>query len=135
MWRLATLFVVLSLALLGTLMIPKAGSGDIGQRPAWHEASAQKLRGKSVIVGLTYLDAAGTLDHREQLHGRITKVDRLNGIEVTLEGARAGQTYWLPPQSDHFEPAARGSYRLRSTGEEVIDPDFISNWTITKPSR
>ena len=41
------------------------------------------------------------------------------------------ETYTLPPDLRNYEPAAPGEYRLRSTGEVVADPDFISNWTIT----
>jgi hypothetical protein len=31
-----------------------------------------------------------------------------------------------------YEQASPGEYRLRSTSEVVIDPDFITTWTVTQ---
>ena len=135
MWRLLSAFAVLCLVLAGSLLVASSGWVFNGDRPAWHGASEQKFVGKTVIIGLTFLDAAGVLDHREQLHGRIRSADSRKGFEVALEGKRAGETYWLPPDSTAFERARPGVYRLKGTGEDVIDPDFIGAWTVTKPTR
>jgi hypothetical protein len=32
-----------------------------------------------------------------------------------------------------FQPAPPGEYRLKSTGEIVVDPDLLSTWTIRRP--
>lgn len=50
-----------------------------------------------------------------------------------LEGPKFGSAYWLPPDVRPFTVAARGEYRLRSTGEVVVDPDLTATWVVTKP--
>lgn len=135
MRRLAAIFGVLCLALAGSLLASGRGRVFNGDHPLWHGASEQTFVGKTVIIGLTYRNAAGVLDHREQLHGRITAADSRKGFEVTLDGKRSGETYWLPPESGRLEKARPGVYRLKTTGEVVTDPDLISTWTVTKPAR
>ena len=64
-------------------------------------------------------------------HGRIALVDPDDGIRVVLSD---GEVLTLPPDLDAFRAAAPGIYRLRSTGEEVVDPDFTTVWTIREPA-
>ena len=52
------------------------------------------------------------------------------GIVIRLAD---GSTYRLPPDLRGIKQASPGTYRLRSTGEEVHDPDFFYTWTITRP--
>jgi hypothetical protein len=99
-------------------------------RPDWDQAFADHLLGKTVLVGLTYVNDADEVIRQVQMHGVVGLTDAGSGVRLDLQGAKSGQTYWLPPQVDNFEPAASGVYRLRETGEEVVDPDFISTWTI-----
>lgn len=101
-------------------------------RPDFDEARAQALLGKSVLIGLTYLDHDGWILEQRQLHGTIVSFHRTRGFGIRLAGKRSGETYTLPPDTRAFEEANPGEYRLRSTGEIVVDPDFISTWTITK---
>jgi hypothetical protein len=105
----------------------------VGEAPKWDEDGARALFGTRVIIGVTTLYANGELHSQTQMHGRITIADAERGICVALEGKRAGEIYWLPPQIESFEPAKPGEYRLRSTGELIVDPDYTSSWTITKP--
>lgn len=102
-------------------------------RPDWDPAFADALLGKTVLVGLTYVNDADQVTRQVQMHGVIGLADAESGVRLDLKGVKAGQTYWLPPQVDNFEPASPGVYRLRETGEEVVDPDFISTWTIHAP--
>ena len=88
------------------------------------------LVGKSVLVGITRIDAAGTFLEKGECHGRITSVDGSDGIKVTLSD---GEVLTLPPDPDSFREAKPGIYRLRSTGEEVVDPDLTTVWTIREP--
>lgn len=101
-------------------------------RPAWDEASAEKLLGATVLVGLTVNDASG--ERLEQFFGTVMSADAEDGVMLRLEGSRAGEAYTLPPDLRAFFPAPRGSYRLRQTGEVVVDPDYTTTWTITPPS-
>ena len=100
---------------------------------SWDEA-ARDWPGLIVLVGLTYLKSDESFDRQEQFYGQIVGVDENAGIELDLSGQWAGERYWLPPQLEAFEIAAKGDYKLRSTGELVRDPDLISTWTIKVPA-
>ncbi len=98
------------------------------------ESAEREWMGAVVLVGLTYVDPAGQLVRREQLHGQIVAVSPETGIELDLSGKRTGERYWLPPQLNAFQKAPPGDYRLTETGELVRDPDLLSNWTVQAPS-
>ncbi len=106
-----------------------AGDGD----QARDAALAQTLVGKTVLIGITYVDASGSPLSLKEFHGVIAEVDPKQGIRVELAGKSAGQTYWLPPDTRSLRPAAPGEYRAKSTGEIVIDPDFTTAWTSQMP--
>jgi hypothetical protein len=131
-WRMAVFLLAGGLFLVVALLLATRDWMPDG-RPRWDEGAAQALVGKTVIIGLTYVDAEGAVDRREQLHGQIVSADSEKGFAVELRGKRAGETYWMPPQPDNVHPAPPGTYRLRSTGEEIVDPDLVSNWIISKP--
>jgi hypothetical protein len=88
------------------------------------------LVGKYVLVGMTRLDADGELLEKGEVHGRIVSVDPDAGIKVTLAD---GEILTLPPDPDSFRDAKPGIYRLRSTGEEIVDPDLTTVWTVREP--
>jgi hypothetical protein len=100
----------------------------------WDDKIAETVVGKTVLIGLTRSAHGETPVRYEQLHGVIESADRNRGFRVALEGKRTGEDYWLPPQTTNFIAAEPGVYRLRSTGEEVENPDYISNWTIDAPT-
>lgn len=66
---------------------------------------ASDLVGKTVLVGLTYLNEAGEVDHREQLRGTFTWADE-EMVRIELSD---GEEFTLPPDLDVFEPAAPAS--------------------------
>jgi hypothetical protein len=101
------------------------------ERPPWDDARARAMIGSHVLVGLTRTSAKG--ETREQMFGTVRSVDPSTGFEIALDGSRKGQTYWLPPQFDVFKTAEPGSYRLRSTGEVVENPDYLASWTVEPP--
>lgn len=100
--------------------------------PAWDVQRAESLDGATVLVGITFVSPEG--DEQSQFYGTVMDVSPVDGITLRLEGQRSGETYTLPPDLDAFEPAAPGEYRLRSTGEVLIDPDFTTSWTINAPA-
>jgi hypothetical protein len=112
-------------------LIPNRPSED--SRPPWDSALALSLVAKRVLIGLTYCDHDDRLIEQKQLHGTIIKADADKGFAVRLEGQREGELYWIPPDLRAFQDAPPGEYRLRSTGEIVVDPDLISNWVINRP--
>ena len=88
--------------------------------------------GKYIIVGLTTLDHAGELIQQEQFHGVIESASP-DGIQIALRGVRAGETWNMPPVLSAIRLADPGVYKLRSTGEEITNPDLQSTWILTKP--
>ena len=103
----------------------------IESRPTWDDARAEKLHGSTVLVGVTYNEPEG--QRLEQFYGTVMSPDPETGIMLRLEGSRSGEVYTLPPDLRAFFPANPGSYRLRDTGEVVIDPDFTTTWDFTSP--
>jgi hypothetical protein len=101
--------------------------------PEFDEAIAAELIGKYVLVGVSVDDKRGAFKRDEQFHGIVLSCDRRSGIKVALRGSREGQTKTLPPVTNVWQRASKGTYRLRSTGEEVVDPDFTATWQLTQP--
>lgn len=98
--------------------------------PPFDEDLAKQLVGKRLLVGLTYVRySSGELIEQRQLHGVVEAV----GPQDILIRLPDGTAFRLPPDLRGVEPAAPGVYRLRSTGEEVVDPDFLCRWTIRRP--
>jgi hypothetical protein len=58
-------------------------------------------------------------------------VDPRRGVAVRR--AEASGVYWLPPDLRGWKPAPPGEYRLKSTGEVVVDPDYLAAWTVVQP--
>jgi hypothetical protein len=106
-----------------------------GGKPEWDQDGADFLIGKYVLVGITCVAADGNVTSQEQLHGRVTKAEQTVGITIACEGARAGETFVLPPDPKSFHPAGPGRYALRSTGEVVENPDMTTSWTINEPAK
>jgi hypothetical protein len=95
------------------------------------EGRANSVLGKRVLVGITRLSRSEEVLSTEQFHGEIIRASRADGIIVRLSGT--DEERWLPPDLSRLESAKPGEYRLRSTGEVVVDPDFVSMWTLYPP--
>jgi hypothetical protein len=100
----------------------------------WDDAVAAQILGKTVLVGMSYPAQGGAPERHEQFHGVVAKAERGHGILLDLAGSRAGEQHLLPAVTSALVPAAPGIYRLRATGEEVVDPDYISTWTVQPPA-
>jgi hypothetical protein len=99
----------------------------------WDELLAETLRGARVVGTLTYANAADEVERQTDFYGRIASVER-TGIVIALEGSRTGETINLPPALDWFAPARPGKYRLPTTGELVIDPEYVVGVQVTRPA-
>ncbi|MGN0162523.1 MAG: hypothetical protein ACI4EA_02925 [Candidatus Ornithomonoglobus sp.] len=86
----------------------------------------RKLRGKRILVGLTYTSVSGTSCKTEQFCGVIEEADK-NGITVRKQD---GGLFELPPDLRALKRAQPGEYMLKTTKEVVINPDFLTTWTI-----
>jgi hypothetical protein len=95
------------------------------------------LVGKTILLGLTFADSDGNIVERVQRHGVVESADPEEGVAVRLVAPGQswdGELYRLPPDLSNVSEASPGAYRLRSTGETIVDPDFISSWEIRSPS-
>ncbi len=109
-------------------------SDDIDDHPSWDASLAKTLPGQRVLVGLTYFDGnANEPVEQKQVFGRVISADEQAGILLSLEGQQVGEQFNLPPDTRSFQKAGPGEYRLRSTGEVVVDPDFTVSFSIHTP--
>jgi hypothetical protein len=96
------------------------------------EELAASFVGKHLLIGLTYLDHLGEVVEQKQLHGEITRITPHEGVIISL--APSGDEFRLPPDLRSLQVAPPGEYRLRSTGEVVVNLDLLTQWTINKPA-
>jgi hypothetical protein len=101
--------------------------------PYFDEEEAKAIIGKRLLVGVTHRNRNKEVTGVEQFHGEIIRASRTEGIILRLSGS--GEERWLPPDLSRLEPAAPGNYRLKATGEIVVDPDFLSTWTVYSPDQ
>ena len=92
-------------------------------------ANLSQLIGKTLLVGITYLDSDGRADRQIEFAGIVVAVEPLVTIERGTE-----KTFTLPAAPEAFAVGTPGTYRLRSTGEVVVNPDFVTSWTVHYPS-
>jgi hypothetical protein len=88
----------------------------------------EDLVGKTVLIGISKVSHDQQLISQRQYVGTFRSMDQV--IHVTLKN---GEDFTLPPDLEAFQPARPGTYRLRSTGEEVQNPDFVASWTVVAP--
>ena len=87
-----------------------------------------ELLGKSVLVGITCVDYAGTEIDRFETFGRVEIAnDRIIGVR------REGwpELFGLPPAPELFEPAEAGTYTLHPSGTQVENPDYVARLSVT----
>ena len=101
--------------------------------PYFDEEEAKAIIGKRLLVGVTHCDSNEKITGLEQFHGEIVRASRDEGIILRLTGT--GEERWVPPDLSRREPAAPGHYKLKGTGEVVVDPDFLSTWTVYPPKQ
>src|SRR5258706_11383226 len=90
--------------------------------PVVRRATAADV-GKRILVGVKNFDAAGELTSQSQHLGVVAGVDE-GRISIRWGD---GQVTTLPPE---VADAPKGTYRLRSSGQEEVDPDLLATWRI-----
>ncbi|KAA3635848.1 MAG: hypothetical protein DWP97_03960 [Calditrichaeota bacterium] len=78
--------------------------------------------GKTVIIGITYKYKNDRLLGQEQFWGKIVAFNEKDGLKVDMK--HSGEIGYFPPFFELMEILKPGVYTLRSTGEEVEDPDY-----------
>ena len=94
------------------------------------EDFASELIGTHLIVGITHIDHVGNVVSHEQFHGQVIRATISEGV-VLLDPA--GKEHWVPLDREAFQPADPGTYTLKSTGETLVDPAWLSTWTVHPP--
>jgi hypothetical protein len=100
-------------------------------KPKYDTTKADEIMNKHVIIGITKLDKEDVIIERIQMHGNIIRVDPNKGVTILLEPSK--EEYVLPPDLSAFHEAPPGEYRFTSTGEIVVNPDYMTTWTISAP--
>ena len=77
--------------------------------------------------GYTYSEMVGVLGEVEadkfyrELYSGSQSIKQKDGTDFTL-----------PPDLSSTKRARQGEYKLRSTGEVVVNPDFLATWNLNK---
>lgn len=90
------------------------------------EEQVRALLGKRVLLGLTLRGLDGEVESLEQFHRLVDRINLREGLVLRLP---SGEERSLPPDLSRLDAASQGEYRLKATGEVVIDPDFTMMWT------
>ena len=95
------------------------------EQPVTIGRDGQTFIGKRLLVGIRWT-SKGEPSGEEQFHGLIVEADHEG---LVIERADTGRRVILPPQ---LQSAAKGEYRLRTTGEVVCDPDYLATWVFDR---
>jgi hypothetical protein len=88
----------------------------------------EELIDKTLLVGITYYSHENELIEQKQFYGTVIEANdsiiRIKQKDDTI--------FSLPPDLSSTKRAFAGEYILRSTGEVVVDPDFLATWNLFK---
>lgn len=84
---------------------------------------AKEMLGKVVLVGITTMNRDDQALSQNQYFGTILRIGEDEGV-IILRGD-TGEEMWLPPALEYYEAANPGEYHLRSTGQVVVNPDYV----------
>lgn len=87
------------------------------------------LIGKIVVIGITRVSHSDEPIEQRQYAGTFVSMEQTILVRLTN-----GEDFTLPPDLSAFRKAKPGIYRLRSTGEEIENPDFTASWTVRAPA-
>jgi hypothetical protein len=88
----------------------------------------QYLVGARLLVGVTLRGQDGALVTQEQFCGRVLEVT--DGVVVVERPHAPEEPAVLPADPAGYEKAPAGRYVLRTTGEAVVDPDYVTRWDV-----
>ena len=85
----------------------------------------ENIIGKTILLGMTYLDKEENVLNRTQFCGTVV---RANDQEIVIEKDK--EEFYLPPDLSSIRVAPEGEYKLRSTGEIIVNPNLLTTWTV-----
>ena len=81
-----------------------------------------------LLVGITYYTHDNEFIEQKQFYGTVTEAnEKLIRIQ-----RKDGTDFTLPPDLSATKRARQGEYKLCSTGEVVVNPDFLATWNLNK---
>ena len=84
--------------------------------------------GTRLLVGVSVRSPEGDLLRQEQFCGRVLQV--ADGVVVVERPHAPGDPALLPADYAAYDEAAPGHYLLSTTGETVVDPDYVTTWDV-----
>jgi hypothetical protein len=100
-------------------------------KPQVDESRASEFVGKTILIGVTYLDHEGKEIGQAQWSGRIETYSNTVGIRVRLDDS--SDFCCLPPAAEAIHKAEPAIYTLRSSGKKIENPDYTTSWTCQRP--
>ncbi len=91
--------------------------------------------GKHLLVGIQYYQVEGDrkkVVQQEQLHGEIVQANPVDGLVIRQPN---GEEFKMPPDLTMLEPAPKAEFRLRLTGEVVVNPDYVVAWAVDQTKK
>lgn len=85
------------------------------------------LIGRTLLIGITVLNEEENVISQIQVYGPVVRVD---GNGIVIERNETRREFTIPPDFDNVAEAQPGEYTLLSSGEVVVNPDYISSWTV-----
>jgi len=86
----------------------------------------EELIGKILLVGITYYTHENKFIEQKQFYGTV-----IESNESIIRIKQKDETIFsLPPDLRSTKRAPAGEYKLRSTGEVVVNPDFLATWDL-----
>ena len=92
------------------------------------EITFEELIGKVLLAGITYYTHDNVYIDQTQVYGTVTQA---NETAICIR-KKDGTEFSLPPDLSSTKRAKQGEYTLRSTGEIVVDPDFLATWNVIR---
>ncbi len=103
-------------------------SRKVYDEKAEKEITFDELIGKVLLAGITYYTHDNEYIGQKQFYGTVTEANE-NLIRIKQKD---GTDFTLPPDLSSTKRAWQGEYKLRSTGEIVVDPDYLATWNLNK---
>ncbi len=93
------------------------------------EITFEALIGKVLLAGITYYTHNNEYIDQKQLYGTVIEA---NDSFIRVKQKNRNE-FTLPPDLSSIKRARPGEYKLKSTGEVVVNPDFLATWNFIKP--
>lgn len=91
----------------------------------------EEIIGKVLFVCNNYYNCKNELIDRREVIGKIVEADDCH----TVIEQNNGEKFGLPPCTENLQYAAHGTYNIHSTGEFVVDPDYLAMWNVAAPTK